>query len=120
MCTVTRPGLAPTAASTAVELLMSVLQHPDGYVKTLYTDVQLLTTYSINAPAPPPSNGKDLPDPHASGSVLGLVPHQLRGFLAEFRNMPITGAAYSRCTGCSDLVSPVVTAPSRIVFLTRL
>ncbi|PSR81714.1 hypothetical protein PHLCEN_2v6286 [Hermanssonia centrifuga] len=86
MCTVTRPGLAPTAASTAVELLASLLQHPDG----------------INAPPPP--TGKDAPDPHSSGSVLGLVPHQLRGFLAEFRNMPITGAAYSRCTGCSDTV----------------
>ncbi|KAI0340301.1 E1-like protein-activating [Trametopsis cervina] len=88
MCTVTRPGLASIAASTAVELLVSVLQHPDG----------------LNAPAPKPQTGKDAPDPHESGSVLGLVPHQLRGFLAEFRNMPIKGAAYSRCTGCSDTV----------------
>ncbi|KAJ3558201.1 hypothetical protein NM688_g1067 [Phlebia brevispora] len=88
MCTVTRPGLAPTAAATAVELLMSLLQHPDG----------------VNAPAPAPQVGKDAPDPHASGGVLGLVPHQLRGFLTEFRNMLITGAAYSRCTGCGDKV----------------
>ncbi|KAI0826044.1 E1-like protein-activating [Irpex lacteus] len=88
MCTVTRPGLASIAASTAVELLVSVLQHPDG----------------VNAPAPVPQTGKDAPDTHESGSVLGLVPHQLRGFLAEFRNMPIKGAAYSRCTGCSDTV----------------
>lgn len=58
----------------------------------------------MNAPAPPPQTGKDRADPHESGSVLGLVPHQLRGFLAEFRNMQIVGAAYDRCTGCSETV----------------
>ena len=31
MCTVTRPGLAAIASMTAVELMVSVLQHPDGY-----------------------------------------------------------------------------------------
>ena len=36
--------------------------------------------------------------------MLGLVPHQLRGYLAEFRTVPIRGAAYARCTGCSDAV----------------
>jgi ubiquitin-like modifier-activating enzyme ATG7 len=39
---------------------------------------------------------------------LGLVPHQLRGFLAQFRNMQIVGAAYDRCTGCSETVRPAV------------
>ena len=32
------------------------------------------------------------------------MPHQLRGFLAQFRNVPIVGAAYDRCTGCSERV----------------
>ena len=60
---------------------------------------------SVNAPAPPPQTGSDVADPSTSGSVLGLVPHQLRGFLAQFRNMPIVGAAYDKCTGCSETVS---------------
>ena len=33
-----------------------------------------------------------------------MVPHQLRGFLAQFRNVPIVGPAYERCTGCSERV----------------
>ncbi|KIY53447.1 E1-like protein-activating, partial [Fistulina hepatica ATCC 64428] len=86
MCTVTRPGLAAIASATAVELLVSLLMHPDG----------------INAPAPPPQA------PYEEGgqgtSILGMVPHQLRGFLAQFRNMPIVGHAFDKCTGCSETV----------------
>ncbi|EIW75651.1 E1-like protein-activating [Coniophora puteana RWD-64-598 SS2] len=89
MCTVTRPGLAPIAASSAVELLVSLLQHPEG----------------LHAPPPPPESSKSQnSEDGANESVLGLVPHQLRGFLAQFRTMPITGAAYDRCTGCSEAV----------------
>ncbi|KAG9126192.1 Autophagy protein 7 [Ceratobasidium sp. 392] len=81
MCTVTRPGLAAIASSSAVEILVSLLQHPKG----------------INAPAPNPSD-------EGSESILGVVPHQLRGFLAQFNNKLITGAAYDKCTGCSETV----------------
>ncbi|KAG6908597.1 hypothetical protein DXG01_004000 [Tephrocybe rancida] len=88
MCTVTRPGLASIAASTAVELLASLLQHPDG----------------VHAAAPPPNQEPGSHSEDSGGSVLGLVPHQLRGFLAQFRNVPIIGAAYDRCTGCSETV----------------
>ncbi|KAH9057485.1 hypothetical protein EDB87DRAFT_1751384 [Lactarius vividus] len=89
MCTVTRPGLAPIASATAVELLVSLLQHPSG----------------VQAPAPPPGQDpQQLQEADQGGSVLGLVPHQLRGFLAQFRSMTIVGAAYDRCTGCSETV----------------
>ncbi|KDR82941.1 hypothetical protein GALMADRAFT_238629 [Galerina marginata CBS 339.88] len=90
MCTVTRPGLAPIAAATAVELLASLLQHPDR----------------LFSPAPPPNtNASSNSDPEDGlSSVLGLVPHQLRGFLGQFRTMPLVGASYDKCTGCSETV----------------
>lgn len=77
MCTVTRPGLAPMAASTAVEMLASILQHPDQH----------------NASS---SRGEE------QGSILGVIPHQIRGMLARFNNIQITGQAYDCCTACSD------------------
>jgi hypothetical protein len=43
MCTVTRPGLASIAAATAVELLVSVLQHPAGYVSARVASFKSLT-----------------------------------------------------------------------------
>lgn len=61
-----------------------------------------MVTCRINAPPPPQTQGGE--SALASEGVLGAVPHQLRGFLAQFRNMPIIGAAYDRCTGCSETV----------------
>ncbi|KAH7105987.1 E1-like protein-activating [Auriculariales sp. MPI-PUGE-AT-0066] len=88
MCTVTRPGLAAIASASAVELLASLLQHPSG----------------VHAPPPPIKQAEDGVLPEGTEGVLGLVPHQLRGFLAQFRTLPIVGKAFSRCTACSDYV----------------
>lgn len=59
----------------------------------------------MNAPAPPPNQelGK-LEEGDGTNCVLGCVPHQLRGFLAQFRNLLLVGAAYDKCTGCSETV----------------
>lgn len=63
--------------------------------------------HSLHALPPPPQTQSSTADASSSGtstSVLGLVPHQLRGFLAQFRTLLITGAAYDRCTGCCETV----------------
>ena len=38
------------------------------------------------------------------GDALGIVPHQIRGFLSHFSNSLITGFSYDRCTACSRQV----------------
>ena len=89
-CTVTRPGAAPIASALLVELLASILQHPKRQ----------------HAPAPVPSSSSDYerdPPDHA----LGIVPHQIRGFLATFQNMVIRGRSYPQCSACSQ---PILSA----------
>lgn len=79
MCTVTRPGLAPIASSTAVELLVAVLHSPVGKYASA--------------------------DKPVDGSVpMGYIPHQLRGFLNAFQTMLITGEAFNKCIACSSKV----------------
>ncbi|GAA5824091.1 hypothetical protein JCM10212_001560, partial [Sporobolomyces blumeae] len=104
MCTVTRPGLAAIASATAVELMVSVLQHPLG--PQAPSDVPL-PTHSAAAAS---SSSQRRPSSEADGSLpaasscLGEVPHQIRGFLSAFNNLKITGQAYDRCTGCSEAI----------------
>ncbi|KAF7719183.1 Ubiquitin-like modifier-activating enzyme, family atg7 protein [Penicillium ucsense] len=81
-CTVTRPGVAAIASALLVELLVSILQHPQG------------------AAAPAPATRSDDRGDHP----LGLIPHQIRGYLASFENLTVTGKNYSCCSACSDKV----------------
>jgi ubiquitin-like modifier-activating enzyme ATG7 len=86
--------VAPIASALLVELLASILQHP--------------LKHRAAAPAPTSSSSssatyeRDPPD-HA----LGLVPHQIRGFLSSFQNMIIRGESYPCCSACS---TPIVYA----------
>lgn len=79
MCTVTRPGLAPIASATAVELLVAVLHAPEG-------------KYASAA------------RPTDTTAPLAFIPHQLRGFLNAFHAILITGEAFDRCIACSPRV----------------
>lgn len=76
-CTVTRPGIAAIASASLVEIMVSVLQHKDGYK----ADTE--------------------PDPD---HPLGEVPHTIRGFLSNWNNMKIRGPSYSQCSACSNKV----------------
>src|SRR2546430_11423086 len=81
-CTVTRPGVAAIASAFAVEIMVSVLQHPLG----------------AGAPAAASSTEDRKSHP------LGIVPHQIRGFLSSFQNMVIAGKSYDSCSACSDKI----------------
>ena len=94
-CTVTRPGLAPIAASMATELMVAMFHHPLGHC----------------APAPerrrdnnpgeyaPVDDGTD-----PSSSALGRLPHQIRGTVVTYTMMTPTIPAFQSCTACSDRV----------------
>ena len=81
-CTVTRPGVAVIASALLVETTVSVLQHPD------------------QALAPAPQNG----DAPTGDHPLGLIPHQIRGFLSSFNNIIVRGKSYDCCSACSPSI----------------
>ncbi|KAL8779871.1 MAG: hypothetical protein Q9213_006741 [Squamulea squamosa] len=81
-CTVTRPGIAAIASALLVEILVSVLQHPMGGL------------------APAPTSPTDSRGDHP----LGVIPHQIRGFLSTFQTLVIRGNNYDCCSACSTRI----------------
>lgn len=82
-CTVSRPGLAMIAGALAVEMMVSILQHSEG-------------GYAVAS-----SSDDRMNEPPTS---LGLVPHQIRGFLSRFDNVLPASLAFDKCTACSPIV----------------
>lgn len=83
-CTVTRAGVSLMASAVGVELMASLLQHPSG----------------IDAEATAPSQPTDLYPP--GSSILGAVPHQIRGYIGHFQNLLLTGEYCDTCTACGE------------------
>ena len=81
-CTVTRPGISLIASGLAVELMVSILQHPEKGNAAAEIGVQ-----------------QQQPD-----SPLGVVPHSIRGFLHRHQQVLPATEAFHNCTACSPLV----------------
>lgn len=80
------------ASALLVELLVSILQHPLGADAPAPKMSTEQTSSTIEYERDPPNH------------PLGLVPHQIRGFLAGFRNMLISGQSYDCCSACSPKI----------------
>ena len=74
------------ASATAVELLVSILQHPLGNL----------------APAETSANENHLTAEFET--PIGIIPHQIRCFLSRFHTVLPATCAFDKCTGCSPLV----------------
>lgn len=108
-CTVTRPGVAYLAAGVAVELLASLLQHKQG------------------GTAPVLSSATPVEElPRGAASLLGVTPHQQRGYISHLAGLQLAGEAYRHCTACSphileaireggvDFIMEVLREPGRL------
>lgn len=100
-CTVTRPGLAPIAGALAVEMMVALKHAPRGQGNALPA--------ATSAPTP----GTDPPTP------LGIVPHQVRGFIANFHQVLFAAPAFPRCTACSEAVVAAYRSADRDAFLLK-
>ncbi|KRX96552.1 putative ATP-dependent RNA helicase DHX35 -like protein, partial [Trichinella pseudospiralis] len=80
-CTVTRPGVSMIASGLACELVTSLIQHP------------------LQGQAP-----VEKPDSGANRSCLGVIPHQIRGYVNRFDQWNLTVERFSSCIACSEPV----------------
>ncbi|KAF2835109.1 E1-like protein-activating enzyme Gsa7p/Apg7p [Patellaria atrata CBS 101060] len=93
-CTVTRPGIAPIASALLVELLVSVLQHP-------LRARAPATSAPSSSTLQPATAAFQAASSNSFNHPLGVVPHQIRGFLSNFNSLSIKGQPYDCCSACS-------------------
>jgi len=74
-CTVTRPGIAVIASGFAVEMFVAAVSHSDGFQA----------------------------ENDASGT-MGSVPHIMRFWMNEWRNLSLLSERFSKCVACAEVV----------------
>jgi ubiquitin-like modifier-activating enzyme ATG7 len=87
-CTVTRPGVSGIASALSVELLAALCNHKQGF----------------ECPAYVGSEEDDGTGRSAARTVIGIVPHQVRGSVSDYSTIVMHGEAYDKCTACSARV----------------
>ncbi|XP_046408328.1 ubiquitin-like modifier-activating enzyme ATG7 [Ischnura elegans] len=85
-CTVTRPGVSLLAGALAVELAVSVLQHPMR---------GCASAWCVSAP---------MGSSDEAAGPLGAVPHSVRGFLSQFQLLQPATQRFTQCVACSSQV----------------
>ncbi|KAF6025418.1 ATG7 [Bugula neritina] len=85
-CTVSRPGLSMLCSALIVELLVSLIQHPLRNAASAYL--------SLN-------DGDNEEDDQC---ILGILPHQIRGYLSNYQMILPVSRKFKNCTACSETI----------------
>lgn len=97
-CTVTRPGVSGIASALTVEVLASLYNHPKFFMSPAYKhDSDNNDGHHAHGQASTDSLGP-------AESVLGIIPHQIRGSVSDYTMSVMYGHYYDKCTACSDVI----------------
>ena len=119
-CTVTRPGLASIAASAAVELVVSLIQHPDGFVLSIAVVVLLsdliLIPASMRLLLHPKRDRSLRTQVHPAASLVS----SRTNYVAFWPNSGICRSSVPRMIDVQDVVRRYAPSPAKAYFVSIL